>query len=265
MPRYIPTKNTDKERELMHRWLNSQHSTKETPQNKNTGKVRKPPHTQKSIAQHYIMERWVIRSSTSISARREYTLGKDDTKTILRYYSNAIPVKDRLPYLRQFIALSDWTQPILRISDIAVIQPRKTCAFGPNSGTPFQYSGTSVKVNADIPEVINALSAIVQDVVGQWLPYVLCNLYENGHNSIGAHPDRQRGGKYYTGIGVIVSFGAKREIVFEHRSGEEVKILLEDGSILVMDPNCQQNSTHRIDKTEHDTAIRVSANFREHI
>jgi alkylated DNA repair dioxygenase AlkB len=94
------------------------------------------------------------------------------------------------------------------------------------------------------------------------------NGYKDGHDHLGWHSDDGPDIDQNNSI-AVVTFGAEREIwireikpKYEYTVQVDNKIKLENGSIFVMEPGCQQTHQHRIPKAGFECGPRISFTFR---
>jgi alkylated DNA repair dioxygenase AlkB len=91
----------------------------------------------------------------------------------------------------------------------------------------------------------------------------LLNYYENGLQRIGFHSDREEMGR--TTPVVSISFGTPRTFYIRAKSNslyDRTTILLQSGSLLCMENQCQQYYVHAIPKENHITTGRINLTFR---
>lgn len=118
---------------------------------------------------------------------------------------------------------------------------------------------------SEYPLMVN----IVDGILSLKFDFNCCfvNGYENEKDFLGWHADDSPEMDMEHAI-AIVSFGAEREIWFKRRDekGEvpkENKVLLTDGSILIMPAKMQYDWLHRIPKHDKPCGRRISMTFRK--
>lgn len=154
-----------------------------------------------------------------------------------------------------------WQQDEITIFGKTHNQPRLTCLFG-NEGKTYSYSNITMK-----PHPWNALlmplKARIERVTGVHFSTVLLNLYRNGSDSNGWHADDEKELGQNPTIG-SVSFGAERYFHLKHRFKKDLKqkILLQNGSLLLMKGTTQHYWLHQIPKTAKPTPARINLTFR---
>lgn len=172
---------------------------------------------------------------------------------------------------------SPWSQEKLRIGDTSVPFPRLVAWHG-DPGIPYHYSGIS-HPPADWTAPLSEVRQKIADLLEIRPNGVLLNRYRDGRDSIGRHADREE--DLVPGAPIAcVSLGTARVIRFRPMAerlpdgsrrrvtaDSEVRVTLEDGSLLLMYGDCQRSWTHEIRK-EFDangspiTGERISLTFR---
>ncbi len=114
---------------------------------------------------------------------------------------------------------------------------------------------SSLDLQQEIRQAVEAAS-------GRRFNSVLLNYYRDGRDSMGMHSDNEPELGPEPAI-ASVSFGAERTFVLIHKaSGERLKLVLTDGSLLLMAGKLQQHWAHGINKTARPVGSRVNLTFR---
>lgn len=151
----------------------------------------------------------------------------------------------------------DWSQEIAFVFGRQVPLPRLTAWYGPTS---YAYSGVMHPARPFSP-VIQHVAKSIEKVAGDF-DCVLANLYRNGRDSVSWHSDNEELWGDRPTI-VSVSFGAARSFRMRHRSsGEDIRVELSHGSVLVMRGETQQAWLHSIPKTDRAIESRINLTFR---
>jgi alkylated DNA repair dioxygenase AlkB len=88
------------------------------------------------------------------------------------------------------------------------------------------------------------------------------NLYHDGNVGMGWHSDDEKSIESNTAI-ASVSFGAERRFSFKHKQTKEaISVLLENGSLLLMEDATQKNWLHGLPKATKITLPRINLTFR---
>lgn len=130
-----------------------------------------------------------------------------------------------------------------------------------NTKVSYVYSGITRTPHAMTPllnDVMNACTA----ASGAEYNSVLVNLYRDGNDSVSWHSDNEEINGSEPTI-ASVSLGATRRFDLRHKeSGENVRVDLEDGSLLVMSGLSQHCWVHQIAKTKTKVGPRINLTFR---
>ncbi|SMF77291.1 alpha-ketoglutarate-dependent dioxygenase AlkB family protein [Pseudobacteriovorax antillogorgiicola] len=155
-----------------------------------------------------------------------------------------------------------WRQEEIILFGRKVMQPRLT-AWCADSDKHLRYSGITMIPDPWSKELI-LIKSRVESVARQSFNGVLLNLYRDGRDSMGWHQDNE------VELGrrpciASVSFGAHRSFHFKHRSTQDlkVKLELEDGSLLLMQGDCQDHWLHCLPKRLRIDRPRINLTFRK--
>jgi alkylated DNA repair dioxygenase AlkB len=90
----------------------------------------------------------------------------------------------------------------------------------------------------------------------------LLNLYHNGNEGMGWHSDDEKSlGKNNTIASL--SLGTERKFSFKHKqTKQEVSLVLEHGSLLIMKDNTQSNWLHSLPISKSIIQPRINLTFR---
>lgn len=126
----------------------------------------------------------------------------------------------------------------------------------------YEYSG-SKKVALAWNTILKSLKTKVEQESQAVFNSCLANLYHNGEEGMAWHSDAEKD-LIKHGCIASLSFGAERWFHFKHkRTGETHKVLLENGSLLLMKGLTQSHWLHRLPPTIKVTAPRISLTFRQ--
>lgn len=138
------------------------------------------------------------------------------------------------------------------------LQPRLTAWYGDASYT---YSGLRLE---PLPwtALLLEIRTAVEAACGQRFNSVLLNRYRNGRDSMGMHSDDEAElGK--DPVIASLSYGATRTFILRHkRDKRTVRLPLDDGNLLVMSGQFQQNWLHGINKSTRPLGERINLTFR---
>ncbi|CAG8510014.1 46138_t:CDS:1 [Gigaspora margarita] len=181
------------------------------------------------------------------------------------YYHSIFSLQDCLKYYSDLASLPYWSRPVFKIFGRPATAARLTCSFGSTPDKTYRYSGTVAKVDSiDYPPFITIIKDIIESILNAKFNFVLLNWYQNGNDSIGAHADDE-GSLVPQGVIACVSFGAPRTFMFQNKCDKKLvhKIILENGSLIVMKGTTQQFWKHSIPKEKKIKDGRISLTFRQ--
>lgn len=183
-----------------------------------------------------------------------------DNRDVL-YYNNFL-LKEEADHLYQKLLLDlNWQQYPIRMFGKTMLQPRLIAWYG-NQGTEYTYSQTTLVAegwNNNLKQIQEALIKHFQLNFNS----VLANLYRDGQDSMGWHSDNEKELGTQPIIASI-SLGTSRMLQFRKKENTKTKasILLESGSLLLMQGNTQENWQHQIAKTKKVKTPRINLTFR---
>lgn len=125
----------------------------------------------------------------------------------------------------------------------------------------YAYSGQSL-LPEPWTERLQALRELCEQAAGTRVNSVLANWYRNGQDSMGWHSDDE------TELGsqpiiLSLSFGEPRHFQLRHKiTGQREKLLLPNGSLLIMAGNTQHYWQHAINKSKRAMRSRMNLTFR---
>lgn len=179
----------------------------------------------------------------------------------IAYYPSMFDAVGSDTLFKELLETIPWQQDEIRVYGKVHRQPRLTALYG-NEGKPYSYSGITMQ-----PLPWNVLLQDIKDkvekIAGVSFSTVLLNLYRDGSDSNGWHADDEKElGR--NPVIASVSFGAERYFHMKHRSdkNQKQKILLENGSLLIMKGPTQHHWMHQIPKTARPIEPRINLTFR---
>ena len=142
-----------------------------------------------------------------------------------------------------------------------IVTARKV-AWVAEEGVAYAYSGKSREPIAWTDDLLKLRTAC-ENLTESTYNSCLLNLYHNGTEGMGWHSDDEKSIVPKSSIACL-SFGAARKFSFKHkRSKESVSLVLENGSLLDMHGETQDNWLHQLPKSLRVTAPRISLTFRK--
>lgn len=177
------------------------------------------------------------------------------------YYPHFFDKKEADIIFEQLIEDIPWQQDDIRVFGKNYPQPRLTALFG-NEGKSYSYSNIKMQPNAWSP-LLEKIKTQVEQVTNTHFNIVLLNYYRNGKDSNGWHADNEK----ELGTNPVIaslSFGAERTFQLKHNSDKNQKknIVLDHGSLLIMQGTTQHFWKHQIPKTSKPIGGRINLTFR---
>ncbi len=154
-----------------------------------------------------------------------------------------------------------WQQDDIKVFGKVYAQPRLTALYA-NNDKPYSYSNITMKpfmFTKELQSIKEKIEAIAQ------CNFTTCllNLYRNGKDSNGWHADNEKElGR--NPVIASISLGAPRYFHLKHNNIPEQKhkVLLEHGSLLLMQGETQHFWKHQIPKTAKPIGERINLTFR---
>ncbi len=190
-------------------------------------------------------------------------VGKEDGLPV-RFYPDFLSVAEADLLLRQSLDL-DWQQNQIRMFNRWIPLPRLEIMFGDSAEYRYLYSG-SVEVEArswDEAPFLRELRDRLESFTGYKYQVAFGNQYRSGRDHMGYHSDDEPSLGVRPAI-ASVSLGATRVFKLRSRLGKAkpVSYELTHGSLVVMEPGCQEAYQHAVMRTARDVGVRVNWTFR---
>ena len=189
---------------------------------------------------------------------RWQTFDLPDADVRLAQFCDASAANDWFSRLHDEIA---WERHHLRIFGREVAAPRLSSWVG-DADAVYRYSGTRFVPRVWSP-ALSALRGYLFAQCGEDCNSVLCNLYRDGHDSMGWHSDDEA----ELGTAPVIlsfSFGGVRRFRLRHRKRPDLRLELElpSGSLLRMAGATQRHYRHDLPKTSRPVPARINLTFR---
>ncbi|GAA4274398.1 alpha-ketoglutarate-dependent dioxygenase AlkB [Aquimarina gracilis] len=154
-----------------------------------------------------------------------------------------------------------WQQDNITVYGKTYPQPRLTALYAINNNS-YRYSGITMNPKPFTEELL-AIKEKVDIACNVSFTTCLLNQYRDGQDSNGWHSDNEK----ELGTNPIIaslSFGAERWFHFKHKTDKQLKrkILLENGSLLLMKGTTQEFWLHQIPKSKKILHPRINLTFR---
>jgi len=163
-------------------------------------------------------------------------------------------------YFNKFLDANFWEQDTFIMFGNEIKTNRKVAWFGDLN---YQYSYSNSIKNALnwTPELLD-LKELVELKTGEKFNSCLLNLYHNGGEGMGWHSDNEKELGEQPVIASL-SLGAARKFSFKHnQTKQKVAIVLEAGSLLLMQGETQKRWMHSLPKTKKVLKPRINLTFR---
>lgn len=163
-------------------------------------------------------------------------------------------------YFQLLLESIDWKRDVALMFGKRIETKRKVAWYG---DLDFEYTYSNHTKRA-LPwtEELLALKAMVEKRGGETYNSCLLNLYHSGQEGMSWHSDGERDLKRDGAIASL-SLGAQRSFCFKNReSGDQVGLILEHGSLLIMKGPTQRYWLHRLPPTKLLKTPRISLTFR---
>ncbi len=175
-------------------------------------------------------------------------------------YSNFFSLEESDRILTELQDTIRWRQDKIKLFGKEYDQPRLVAWYA-DAGKTYTYSNILMQPTAWTP-VLAGIRDRIQEVTEARFNSVLINYYRHGRDSMSWHSDDEPElGR--NPVIASVSFGAERVFHFRHRfEQQKVKVLLTNGSLLMMQGETQHFWQHQIPKTQRAIAPRINLTFR---
>jgi alkylated DNA repair dioxygenase AlkB len=178
----------------------------------------------------------------------------------VNYFGPVLSVLETRRYYDALLRDIPWKHDEAVIFGKRIVTARKVAWYG-DSNFSYTYSGTTKQALDWTPELAE-LKMRVESLTGTRFNSCLLNLYHNGSEGMAWHSDDEKSLVRNSAIASI-SLGAEREFRFKHkRDGLKTSVILESGSLLVMEGATQSNWLHSIPKSKKVVSPRINLTFR---
>lgn len=195
----------------------------------------------------------------SLFKKEPYRLPLDEAD--VTYYPDFISQREATLVYKRLYEETPWQQDDIKVFNKVYAQPRLTALYASNE-KPYTYSNITMYPNA-FTQALSKIKKNVEAIAGVTFTTCLINLYRNGQDSNGWHSDNEK----ELGTNPIiasVSLGAPRNFKLRKKRDHSQKaaIILEPGSLLLMQGQTQHTWQHQIPKTAKVVAPRINLTFR---
>ena len=184
-------------------------------------------------------------------------LPKDGT---VNYYGKIFTEEQSEIYYVKLLNEINWQHDVVKIFGKEIITKRKVAFLG-DEGISYKYSGKT-KIAENWLKFILEIKSTVEQISGEKFNACLLNYYHNGSEAMSWHSDNEKEILKHSAI-ASVSFGAERKFGFKHNfSKEEISLMLENGSLLIMKDETQIYWKHKLYTNAKISEPRINLTFR---
>ncbi len=176
------------------------------------------------------------------------------------YYGKVINQTAALTYFDVLFNKIEWKNDEAVIFGKHMITKRKVAWYG-DKNYAYTYSNITKQALPWTKELLE-LKNLAEKITETTYNSCLLNLYHNGEESMAWHSDDEKTLARHQSIASF-SFGAERKFSFKHKTTQQkVSLILENGSLLEMKDETQENWWHRLPKTKLVKTPRINLTFR---
>ena len=184
-------------------------------------------------------------------------LPKDGT---VHYYGKIFTEEQSEIYYVKLLNEINWQHDVVKIFGKEITTKRKVAFLG-DEGISYKYSGKT-KIAEKWIKILSEIKSTVEQISGEKFNACLLNYYHNGSEAMSWHSDNEKEILRHSAI-ASVSFGAERKFGFKHNfSKEEISLMLENGSLLIMKDETQIYWKHKLYTNAKITEPRINLTFR---
>ncbi|TRX34883.1 alpha-ketoglutarate-dependent dioxygenase AlkB [Flavobacterium sp. ZT3R18] len=178
------------------------------------------------------------------------------------YFPTFLKKEEADAVFNELILNTPWQQDEITVYGKKHLQPRLTALYG-NEGKPYSYSNIIMQPHP-WTSLLQKIKSHIESASETNFTTVLLNYYRNGSDSNGWHADNEK----ELGTNPIIaslSLGAERTFQLKHNSDSTQKksLILEHGSLLLMQGTTQHFWKHQIPKTSKPIDSRINLTFRK--
>ncbi|MBK9794504.1 MAG: alpha-ketoglutarate-dependent dioxygenase AlkB [Sphingobacteriales bacterium] len=176
------------------------------------------------------------------------------------YYGKVINQTAALTYFDVLFNKIEWKNDEAVIFGKHMITKRKVAWYGDKN---YAYTYSNITKEA-LPwtTTLLELKQLAEKITETTYNSCLLNLYHDGDESMAWHSDDEKTLARHQSIASF-SFGAERKFSFKHKTTQQkVSLILENGSLLEMKDETQENWWHRLPKTKLVKTPRINLTFR---
>ncbi|APY00837.1 alpha-ketoglutarate-dependent dioxygenase AlkB family protein [Lacinutrix venerupis] len=179
----------------------------------------------------------------------------------ISYYPIFFSKSEALDFYNTILNETNWRQDNITIFGKTYAQPRLTALFANNKKT---YSYSNITMHPEpFTKTLLTIKSKIETLTDVNFTTCLANLYRDGKDSNGWHADNEKElGK--NPVIASITLGAARHFSLKYKNDKNLKhkLLLENGSLLLMKGETQHFWLHQIAKTKKEVKPRINLTFR---
>ena len=176
------------------------------------------------------------------------------------YYGPILPPAQASIFMESLLHNIAWKNDEAIIFGKHFITKRMAAWYG-DAGYSYTYSNTTKQALPWTKDLLQ-LKAIVEQQCHAQFNSCLLNLYHDGNEGMAWHSDDEKSLGRNTTIASL-SLGAERKFAFKHKQTKlSTSVILQSGSLLVMQGSTQTHWLHALPKTTKVTRPRINLTFR---
>ncbi len=180
---------------------------------------------------------------------------------LVQYLGVVLNPNEQHKYFNVFEQKTNWVNDEVTMFGKKIIMSRKMAWFSTQQ-KDYIY-GNSKKIAQEYFTELIEIQKIIENICGDSFNACLLNYYHHGKEAMGWHADNEKEIIKNSTIASL-SLGAERFFEFKHRSApEKRKLLLENGSLLVMKNETQSYWLHRLAPSTTILQPRINLTFRQ--
>ena len=180
---------------------------------------------------------------------------------IVTYYGKMLSHEQAVHYLDKLMRTIEWKHDEAIIFGKHFITKRKAAWYG-DTNYQYTYSNTTKQALPWTKELME-LKRITEDMIETNFNSCLLNLYHTGEEGMAWHSDDEKSLEANAAI-ASMSLGAERKFSFRHKKTKQtIHLLLENGSLLLMNPPTQSHWLHSLPKSKSVIYPRINLTFRK--
>lgn len=177
------------------------------------------------------------------------------------YFGKIFDFEQSRHYFEALLKSINWENDVVKIFGKTHITKRKMAWYS-TENKPYTYSNNTKTANHFSKELLE-IKTKIEELTHEKFNSCLLNLYHSGEEGMGWHADNEPEIEKFSAI-VSISFGVQRAFAFKNKESKEtIKLILENGSLLIMKGLTQEKWLHSLPKTAKANSARINLTFRK--